>query len=110
MLRLLRGRLILPLIRNQTADKNIPGLKMPVEHRGEDKRTGFNPGDKAPFAYNDVLKYPSDYQPWTPNYKGNGLFYAFLALSFFALAAYETTYLRRTGQKERDHRKKYYKP
>jgi hypothetical protein len=49
-----------------------------------EKRTGFKPGDKAPYAYNDVFKYPEDYEPWNFNYKGNGLFYGFLGLSIFS--------------------------
>ena len=84
------------------------------------KRTGFHKGDKAPFAYNEVFTYPKDFQPWAPNYKGNGLFYGMLAGAFFgkrnlnttynlAYFMYEDTYLKRTGRTRRPDRE-YYKP
>jgi len=48
------------------------------------KRKGFTPGEKAPYAVRDVFTYPSDYKPWTFNYKGNGLLYGMLAAAFFS--------------------------
>lgn len=37
------------------------------------KRTNFKAGDAAPYAYNDILEYPEDYDPWRFNYSGSGI-------------------------------------
>ncbi len=49
------------------------------------KRTGFKKGEEAPYAVHDVFEYPPDYQPWTFNYKGNGLLYGMLTGAFFSI-------------------------
>ena len=47
------------------------------------KRTGFEKGEKAPFAHHDVFVYPKDWEPYGFNYKGNGLLYGAFALVSF---------------------------
>mmetsp|Transcript_32337 Transcript_32337/g.29160 ORF Transcript_32337/g.29160 Transcript_32337/m.29160 type:complete len:109 (+) Transcript_32337:59-385(+) len=88
MNKIFRSKALSPIIRFQYYNKNIPGVELPKQER-EVQRTGFKPGDRAPFAYQDIYEYPKDYRPWTFNYRKNNALYACLFFSFASLYFYE---------------------